>query len=681
MIQLHKILSEQDTDFDKERTEDALSKPKDKLNVLFIGDGDTHSQFSYAKDILNSGVVTGNIVSTAEGDVAKVVSLLQTNIAGNYDIVSLMFSNTVPNDKVSAIEALKIMFNIVDDAGAQLVAISPPTKEFAPYGHVKYATTPEIADWMNTQQISKFTINAYVLTNNKALFQKNKVLLNKEGHEIIARQWLKYLSEIDPKIDPNILSKKDAEKKQKGAESDIKLFKQGDKSPKLTILQRRLVSLEYTVADTETKSGTFGASTYQAVKTFQTINEMPVTGYIDENTARAILKPSARSFSKWASMFGSLMPDFMKNMFSTNAEETSTTDFSSIVSSTVNAFGDYNASYSNDIATQTAAILRKEEGMILTPMWDVNNWRIGHGSSTITKADGTVVTLSNNRAVKPNITITEEDAERDLKRRLNSEFIPLTKKSLGASATKYNNATIAALTSVAYNYGRIPKTVIDAAQSGDAKQVANAVAALSANKSRRQREAGWILASVGATTSTSTTSNLTSTNKPLGKSIVIGDSLVPYVATGAGISPGPKAASTSNPGNNGLWFGGIAIGSLLAFANAYKGVDASVKNVVITIGTNGIFGRSTSIVTKLVARLHAIFPNAKLLVVRGTYGSKILWSKPLINVSQKTVDAFYSDFSANGVTVIPTPIGNLSDAHGNYPVYKIIGNEIRSRLS
>jgi hypothetical protein len=70
-----------------------------------------------------------------------------------------------------------------------------------------------------------------------------------------------------------------------------------------------------------------------------------------------------------------------------------------------------------------------------------------------------------------------------------------------------------------------------------------------------------------------------------------------------------------------------------------------------------------------------------LLVVKGTYGSKILWSNPLINVSQKTVDAFYSDFAANGVTVIPTPVGNQADAHGHYPVYKIIGNEIRSRLS
>jgi GH24 family phage-related lysozyme (muramidase) len=668
MIQLRKILSEQDTDFDKERTEDSTSKPKDKLNVLFIGDGDTHSQVSYAKDILNSGVINGNIVSTAEGDITKLLSLLQTNLANNYNVVSLMFSNTVPNDKVSAIEVLKVMFNAIEDIGAKLISISPPTKEFAPYGHVKYANTPDIANWINTQQISDFNIDAYALTDNKSFFQKNKILLNKEGHEIIARQWLKYLSEIDPKIDPNILAKKDAEKKQKGAESEIKSFKQGDKSPKLTILQRRLASLEYTVADTETKSGTFGESTYQAVRTFQTINEMPVTGYIDENTARAILNPSARAFSKWASMFSSVLPDFMKNMFGDKDTDEKSSGIFSNITSIITRPGAYASNYSDDITNQTSAILRKEEGLILTPMWDVNNWRIGHGSSTITKSDGTVVTLSNNKAVKPNITITEEDAERDLKRRLNTEFIPLTKKSLGSAASKFNNATIAAITSVCYNYGRVPASVISAAQSGNATQVAEAIAALSANKARRQREANWILNSIGASSTTSSPSP-----GKFGKSIAIGDSLTPNVAKSAGIT-----AAT------GLWKSGITVEQLLNdHVKRYTGVDPEVKNIVICIGTNGIYKTSPNTVTELVKQLRSKFPNAKLLVVKGTYGPKATWARggALVKVSQQTVDTYYSYFAKNGVTIIPTAIGNQTDAHAYTDIYNTIGKEIRARLS
>jgi len=180
--------------------------------------------------------------------------------------------------------------------------------------------------------------------------------------------------------------------------------------------------------------------------------------------------------------------------------------------------------------------------------------------------------------------------------------------------------------------------------------------------------------------STNATQSLRDPSTPAGKSIVIGDSYTPYVAAGAGIAQGPKAATIKDPGNNGLWYGGIAIGRLLEFANAYKGVDGSVKNVVISMGTNGTYGRSTSIVTRLVARLHTIFPNAKLLVVKGSYGDKLKAYPQLQNVSQSTVDAYYSDFATNGVTVIPTPVGNVTDGHGHLPIYKVIGKEIKERL-
>ena len=180
--------------------------------------------------------------------------------------------------------------------------------------------------------------------------------------------------------------------------------------------------------------------------------------------------------------------------------------------------------------------------------------------------------------------------------------------------------------------------------------------------------------------STNTTQSFRDPSTPAGKSIVIGDSYTPYVAAGAGIAEGPKAAKIDNPGNNGLWYGGIAVGRLLEFANAYKGVDGSVKNVVISMGTNGIYGRSTGIVTKLVARLHTIFPNAKLLVVKGSYGDKLKDYPKLQTVKQSTVDAYYSDFATNGVTVIPTPVGNVKDGHGPLPIYKVIGKEIKERL-
>jgi LysM repeat protein len=155
----------------------------------------------------------------------------------------------------------------------------------------------------------------------------------------------------------------------------------------------------------------------------------------------------------------------------------------------------YPTAHQYNVLDQASAILRKEESIILTPIWDVNNWRIGYGSSTITKADGTVVTLSNNRAVKPTNSITKEDAERDLKRRLRDEFIPKTKRDIGSNYNKLNNSTLAALTSVTYNYGTIPSSVLTIAKTGNLKEIAKAVAKLSANPNRRKREADWILSS------------------------------------------------------------------------------------------------------------------------------------------------------------------------------------------
>lgn len=389
--------------------------------------------------------------------------------------------------------------------------------------------------------------------------------------------------------------------------------------------------------------------------------------------------------SKAASIIGSIVTGKRMTEYPEDAESADTySSYGQDTSSTPANFnyqkGKYESTYSDSIEKQASSILRKEEGFITYPMWDVNNWRTGYGSSTITKSDGSVINLPNDSTKKPNITITKEDAERDLLRRLTEEFIPQVKKSLGKAADKLNNGTLAAIVSVCYNYGHVPKSVVSAAQTGDANQIANAISALgnssSIHKGRRDREASWVLGSVGVYPSFQDIPIV----KGEHKSIVIGDSLVPYVAKGAGVSEGPKAKDIKNSGKNGLWFGGIAVGSLLTFSKDYKNIDPAVKNVIISIGTNGIFGRSTKTIKELISRLKVLFPNAKILVVRGSYGSKLTAYPALQTVKQSTVDAFYSDFTDNGATVIPTPVGNVIDPHGHLPVYKVIGKEIQQRL-
>lgn len=162
----------------------------------------------------------------------------------------------------------------------------------------------------------------------------------------------------------------------------------------------------------------------------------------------------------------------------------------------------------------------------------------------------------------------------------------------------------------------------------------------------------------------------------IGKSIVIGDSLSPNIAKCS-----EADLISKDPGPSSLWKGGIAVGTLLEYVKSYKGKSSSVKNVVISIGTNGIYSRSTDTVNKLMDELKKKFPNAKVLVVKGTYGPKATWSPALTKVSQTTVDNYYSDFSNKGAFIVPTAIGNQKDAHSYTDIYTTIGKEIDANLS
>jgi len=137
------------------------------------------------------------------------------------------------------------------------------------------------------------------------------------------------------------------------------------------------------------------------------------------------------------------------------------------------------------------ALIRNKEGFRATPYWDVNAHRIGYGSDTVTTADGRVL------KVVPGMTITKADAERDLDRRA-AEFeagviADVGQREWGAMPP----AAQAALVSVAYNYGSLPNSVVNAVKSGDIDAIAASVEGLQdhnngINAARRRSEAAMI---------------------------------------------------------------------------------------------------------------------------------------------------------------------------------------------
>lgn len=139
----------------------------------------------------------------------------------------------------------------------------------------------------------------------------------------------------------------------------------------------------------------------------------------------------------------------------------------------------------------TAALIRSFEGYRDKPYWDVNAHRVGYGSDTITNPDGSV------QKVQPGMQINRQQAELDLQRRISTEFQPRAASAVGENWAKLPPQAQAALTSITYNYGSLPKSVAAAAQSGDPNAIAQAVEGLAGhnggiNANRRMQEAALI---------------------------------------------------------------------------------------------------------------------------------------------------------------------------------------------
>lgn len=130
----------------------------------------------------------------------------------------------------------------------------------------------------------------------------------------------------------------------------------------------------------------------------------------------------------------------------------------------------------------------EREGFQERAYWDVNHWRVGFGSDTVTSADGSVSTTTKGS------TVTLEGAIRDLDRRI-AEFQNAIKATIGTERfNSFSPQQQAAITSVAYNYGKLPERIVEAVRSGTAAEIATAIEGLGGdnkgvNRGRRNMEA------------------------------------------------------------------------------------------------------------------------------------------------------------------------------------------------
>jgi hypothetical protein len=138
------------------------------------------------------------------------------------------------------------------------------------------------------------------------------------------------------------------------------------------------------------------------------------------------------------------------------------------------------------------AFLREREGFSPVSYWDVNYYRIGYGTGTITRSDGTFIPVSQNWSGEykkrsngtfslrkgekvrlgggPNNRVTREEAELDLQRRIKTEFRPKVIKRLRESGVNYEELPLLVklvFVDISYNYGSaFPRDFINGWKGG-----------------------------------------------------------------------------------------------------------------------------------------------------------------------------------------------------------------------
>jgi len=140
-------------------------------------------------------------------------------------------------------------------------------------------------------------------------------------------------------------------------------------------------------------------------------------------------------------------------------------------------------------------IIKQKEGFSASAYWDVNHYRAGYGSDTGTRADGSTY------SVQKGMTVSLDDAERDLERRI-AEYFQAIIATIGPEAfQRLTEAQQGALASVIHNYGAGEFKaggdlggVVAALKAGENQGVADAIARRGSdnggiNRARRESEA------------------------------------------------------------------------------------------------------------------------------------------------------------------------------------------------
>jgi len=118
-------------------------------------------------------------------------------------------------------------------------------------------------------------------------------------------------------------------------------------------------------------------------------------------------------------------------------------------------------------------------------------WRVGYGSDKYMER-GKIFPVSQDTRVN------EAQAKQDLDRRIKTDFLPIIKNNIGDSWDGLSNNAKGAIMSITYNYGKVPKRIRAAINTGNTEKISAAIRSLAKdndgiNKNRRLAEAELVM--------------------------------------------------------------------------------------------------------------------------------------------------------------------------------------------
>jgi hypothetical protein len=598
-----------------------------KPRVLFIGDSELKTSYNFAKNLMSSKRIDRNskIKFKSRADLETLLNILEDNSESHYDLIVLFFNNLQDLKLNQVIDKLNLAISIAHKYNSKIVLFTLPTLlhltgKKIPNKKEKYIHH-NINNWIRNNSNADFIIDIESNIDDAAYYESNSTTLNSEGHLSIFKQLNRIITGIN--INPDI-----DDTKRKLSTDLSKLTKKDIKQ-----LHQTLTTAGYDIDKTELIDVAIGATTIIAIRKYNIDNQQ--SALIDPALNQISDVPSNIALDGWnqlKNIVGKL--DKIQYTKGENADAMNVMRF--LIDKGLSVAG----------AAGIAGNMKIESNFKTAILGD-NGTSIGLCQWHFERKDK-LFSWAKQNGYDP---VSTNGQLEYLWWELGTLF----------SKLKSDLKIIQDPQGAAYQFAKEferPKN-ISTNRSVYAQQYFNEYTSVISNNQS-------IVNKADAFTGT--------------KTIVIGDSITPHLAKIAGFSPGPKARGTGDYSGTGLWFGGIGLSSLQNMAAAYKTVHLDVKNVVITIGTNG-YG-STGGVGGLATNLKRIFPNAKLFVCQGAYGPGWKSTKypHLANYTDKYMSNFYNAFAAAGITVVPYPIKDtVTELHTpTVPVYKKWGSYINS---